>query len=561
MLSAAASDPRRAALGQWYTAAPVARLAIAALGELGAGTSVLDPTCGDGAFLAAAAAAGARRLVGVDIDADAAASARARVPGAEILVRDALGGPAAALAARGGRRGFDVVIGNPPYVRAGAVDPAVKRARAEVLAADWPGFPRDEIDALARLADVAASCLLRALRVCAPGGRLALVVSTALLDADAAAPLWRAVERVARVRALITAPGERWFDAAAVNSMIVVADRRGDGDGGARSAPQLIRLTAPTAVAAEARGLAALAAHADVRAGGEDPAAWGAALRAPAAWFAWRAAAGDAVVPLAALAEVRRGLTTGANRVFYVKRAEATALGLEPAYLAPVVRSPFNGSPASIAVAPDESPVVALALPPDRAVLRRAPRLAAWFARHAEAAERTSVRRRDPWWSLPAHPARLFLAKAYGPRFVQRLADVPMLADQRVYALVPRAGIAVDVLAAALNALPTALALESLGRASMGYGVVEHTVADALALPVLDVRRASARQRTALRAALGAMARRPVEHVRLEHARADRERLDRAAMALAPGGEMRVEMWRALLASVALRDRYLLPAV
>src|SRR6185295_11833243 len=179
--------------------------------------------------------------------------------------------------------------------------------------------------------------------------------------------------------------------------------------------------------------------------------------------------------PLRELADVRRGLTTGANDVFYLKRSEAIALKLERRYLAPVVRSPFNGAPAPIAIAPDESPLVAIALAPDLK-LRRVPRIAAWLARHEAAALRTSARRRDPWWSLPANPARLFLAKAYGPRFVQRLADVPMLADQRVYALHPRTGVDLVALAAVLNALPTAVALESLGRGSMGYGAVEWTI-------------------------------------------------------------------------------------
>ena len=41
-----------------------------------------------------------------------------------------------------------------------------------------------------------------------------------------------------------------------------------------------------------------------------------------------------------------------------------------------------------------------------------------------------------------------------------------------------------------MNALPTSLALESLGRGSMGYGAIEWTVHDAMDLPVLDVRRA-----------------------------------------------------------------------
>ncbi len=535
----------RRALGQWFTAAPVAELALAALAPLDPRMRVLDPTCGDGAFLAAARASGLRSLTGLEIDREAAARARANVRGAtivdgDLLLPHALGG-------------FDLVIGNPPWVRAGRVDPAIKRRRAELLAADWPELDRTLIEGVARLADVAATCLLRALRLVAPGGRLALVMSTALLDADGAAPLWRAVQQIASVRALIIAPHERWFAEAAVNPMIVIAERRP-----ATRPPRLLRLAAPTAIASRAVGLDALAAHCEERHAG-DAASWGPALRAPAAWFAWRALAGAALAPLGELAVIRRGITTGANRVFYVKRRDAVALGLEPEHLADVVRSPFNGSPAPIAIAPGESPVVALALPRD-ATLSRMPRIAAWLRRHRAAAERTSVRRRDPWWSLPVEPARLFLAKAYGPRFIQRLADRPMLADQRVYALTPRPGVDLLALAAVLNALPTALALESLGRGSMGFGAVEWTVADALTLPVLDVRRAG-KQLGALHGALAGFGRRPIDHVRLERDRADRAALDRAALALAPGGELLPALWDALLASVALRDRYLLPAV
>ncbi len=539
----------RRALGQWFTAAPVTRLAIAAAAPVSRTASVLDPMCGDGAFLAAAYAAGLTRLTGVEID-DATAARAAQVPGAAITRGDAL---APGLVDRLGT--FDLVIGNPPYVRAGKVDLELRRARAEVIAQDWPELPRSAIEAVARHADVAATCVLRALRFVRPGGTLALVVSTALLDADCAAELWGAVERVASVRALIIAPGERWFADAAVNPMLLVAERRA----GPHAGPRLLRLTAPTEIAASGAGLDAIAAHADERRAGS-PAGWGPALRAPAAWFAWRAAAGDAVVPLRELAEVRRGLTTGANHVFYLRREAAKTERLEAEFLAPVVRSPFNGAPAPIAIAPEDSPLVAIALPP-HAVLARTPRIAAWLRAHEAEALASSASRRDPWWSLPANPARLFLAKAYGPRFVQRLADIPMLADQRVYALLPRPGVDLAALAAVLNALPTAVALESLGRGSMGFGAVEWTVNDALELPVLDVRRANARTLARLGKALAGFARRPIEHVRLERDRADRAALDQVAMSLAPGADLLSALWEALLGSVMLRDRYLLPTV
>lgn len=602
------ASAERLARGEFFTAAPVAQLALAALAPLDAHARILDPTCGDGAFLAAARAAGIglardvdggppsgasldgtdkRRLVGVDIDRDAVAKARARLPEAWILAGDLL---APSLVERVGM--FDVVVGNPPYVRAGTLDPVLKRPRAAALEADWPELDRSSLDAVARLADTSAACILRALRLTKPGGRLALVVSTALLDTDAAAPLWRLVERVAQVRALIVAPGERWFDDAAVNSMLLVIERRpmqtsagaaeaivgsasdacsietsrrvGTAATIARPAGEvrLLRLRSSTATAAREVGLDAIAAHADERrAPASEPAAWGPALRAPAAWWHWRAAAGDLVVPLRELAEIRRGLTTGANDVFYVTGDDARALRLEREYLRPVVRSPFNGSPAPIAIDPAAAPLLAITLPPDARVLRRAPNIRAWLMRHEARVAGTSVARRDPWWALPIDPARLFLAKAYGPRFVQRLAPTAVLADQRVYGIHPRPGVDVTRLAAVLNALPTALALESLGRASLGFGAVEWTVRDAHELPVLDVRRLDDATAVRMCAALAALGTRPIEHVRCERDRADRAALDRAILDSIGRAAMLDEMWDALVTSVALRDRYLLPPV
>lgn len=518
-----------------------------------AGARVCDPTCGDGAFLAGALAAGAAAVIGLDVDPIAADAARARAPLATILDGDLF---APAIAARLGP--IDVIVGNPPWVRA---DRMAADARARITAAIDADFADEpaEVRAAAALAaryDLAAACLLRALRLVRPGGRAVVVLSTALLDADAAAPVWRAVAALGAVRALIAAPGERWFADAAVNAMLAVIERGAVDDG-----VVIARLTVPTEDAARRlRAGAALTELAEVRPTRSDPAAWGPALRAPAAWFDIAALAGAALVPLGALAVIRRGVTTGANDVFYLARTRAHALGLEAAALAPVVRSPYNGSEAPIAIDPDATPIVALTLPPD-ADLGALPRVQAYLATHAATAARPSLRARQPWWALPVRPARLFLAKAYGPRFVQRLAPRPVLGDQRVYAIEPRPGVDLDALAAALNGVITALALEALGRASMGHGAIEWTVADAAHLPVLDVRRADAAQRAAIGAALGALMARPVEHVEREAGMPDRAALDAALAALVPGLAARLPaVWAALCASVAQRDRWKLPA-
>src|SRR5215467_4774826 len=84
---------------------------------------ILDPACGDGELLLAAAAAAAERghevgeLAGLDLDADAVGRARRRLAGVpapvSLSVRDFTGAPGGE--APLGR--FDLIITNPPYVR------------------------------------------------------------------------------------------------------------------------------------------------------------------------------------------------------------------------------------------------------------------------------------------------------------------------------------------------------------------------------------------------------------------------------------------------------------
>ncbi len=136
---------------------------------------LLDPTCGDGAFLRAAVrrrlAAGARDLVGglrgIDIDPVAVEAARAAIremAGAEpdVEVGDALDATAQAR----------FVVGNPPWVRWSALPPAYA-ARVKALGAvgrdRWVGGIEPDV------ATVITQHAVRSLL--APGGTLAFVIT------------------------------------------------------------------------------------------------------------------------------------------------------------------------------------------------------------------------------------------------------------------------------------------------------------------------------------------------------------------------------------------------
>jgi hypothetical protein len=468
-------------------------------------------------------------LHGIELDPAAARAARAAVAGgAAVRCADLFSLPAAELAPRG--FGFDAVVGNPPYVRQERLGPDRKRSVQRRLADDWPDLaPADQRRLIGR-ADLAAAVVARALRLCRPHGRVALVVSSALLDAGYGEALWRLVERHGRVVAVVDAPAERWFRDAAVNAVILVIERAPAQPPPAPGPVVVARLRVGTAEAARAlRAGGDLSSVAELRrAPAGSAAGWAAALRAPTAWFDLAAAAGDRLVRLDRLAEVRRGVTSGANRLFYVSRARAAALGLEPAVLVPLLRSPREPGGETIAVDPAALPTLALLAPAAAGELARFPAARRYIGQHVALAARPTLRARPSWWALSARPARLFLTKAYAARFVQRLAATPVVADQRLYSLHPRPGVSLELLAAVLNSTFTALALESLGRASLGEGALEWTVADAAGLPVLDPRRAPSIAASRARQALAELARRPTGTVYEERARADRARLDRA---------------------------------
>lgn len=104
-----------------------------------------------------------------------------------------------------GPAGFDVVIGNPPYLNQLQTATSISRQLAGVIAA-WSG-------GLAKgYADTAIAFLLLSARLARPDGRVALVLPTSILAARDAGPIRHELARVATLRSLWLSGG-RVFDA------------------------------------------------------------------------------------------------------------------------------------------------------------------------------------------------------------------------------------------------------------------------------------------------------------------------------------------------------------
>lgn len=226
------SRDARKALGAFYTPAPIVRDVLdRTLGPVIGRTltepnpvgallalRVLDPACGDGAFLAPAAeriidalarvgrpgmaqAVVERCVVGVDVDplaADACAEALRELAGGAVRVRiivaDALReGPALF-----GDERFDAVVGNPPYLNQLERTTATPRDAARAIRA-WSG------GLVKGYADAAAAFWLLACRTLREGGRCGLVLPRSILSTRDAAPVRREIAGAFALESV-------WFD-------------------------------------------------------------------------------------------------------------------------------------------------------------------------------------------------------------------------------------------------------------------------------------------------------------------------------------------------------------
>ncbi len=174
------------ALGAFYTTDNVARFlvdwAIRSTAD-----SVLDPSCGDGVFLAAAqerlASLGAQNIdaYGIDYDARVAATTKAAFPSARVIPEDFFSVAPEQL------KLFTAVVGNPPFVRYQSFAGTMRDGGLHCAARMGVKLPR--------LTSSWAPFLVHAAAFVQPGGRLAMVVPAELGHAQYAHEVLRFLAR------------------------------------------------------------------------------------------------------------------------------------------------------------------------------------------------------------------------------------------------------------------------------------------------------------------------------------------------------------------------------
>jgi adenine-specific DNA-methyltransferase len=326
--------------GGYYTSGPLAAW-LCSWAVRAASDSILEPGCGDGVFLDAAAErlrelgarapAVARQLAGFEILGAAAAAARARL-------RGRLGGRAAAAAVvetgdffewwqRPSRPRFDAAIGNPPFIRYQTF-PEPCRGRAMAILRQLGLAPNRLTNVWVPFVAAAAACLRE-------GGRLAMVLPAELLQVSYASQLRSFLtERFARID--VVACNELFFAKAEQEVVLLLAD--GAAAPAATALACRVTLTETRTVAElTARPPAAVLAGAlpkTVRHGDEK---WLKYFLRPREIELMRELRGAALVTtLQTHAAVDVGVVTGKNEFFVLDGRQVEGLGVA-AYALPLV--------------------------------------------------------------------------------------------------------------------------------------------------------------------------------------------------------------------------------
>jgi len=111
--------------------------------------------------------------------------------------------------------GFDVVAGNPPWVRNARIDPRIRRMLADRYALFRGGTSKQGGGTAFHQPDLSVAFFERAQQLAAPGGVIALLMPAKILNAAYAAPLRRAAEgRVVSIEDWSDDPRrKKWFEA------------------------------------------------------------------------------------------------------------------------------------------------------------------------------------------------------------------------------------------------------------------------------------------------------------------------------------------------------------
>ncbi len=377
-------------------------------------------------------------------------------------------------------KGFDIVIGNPPYVRQESIKPPKYKDRLLRIYSDATGK-----------SDLYVYFYLRALDLLRDGGTHTFICSNSWLDVGYGAQLQDRLLKSTRTISIFHSEVEREFQTADINTIISVIQK---GVPNKDSAVRFVTFKAPIGAAALDPKLRheIVRTHRQLTADGTREKKykgdkWGGKyLRAPDIYWTIMEKGAGKFARLGDIADVRFGIKTGANDFFYLDKDAIAQWGIEDEFLHPVVKSPREC--VSILVDPARLNNRIFMCHKERRELVGTNALA--YIEWGEAQgfqKRPSCRGRARWWDLGDRTAceicANYLVNDMMRSFVVQEGHSVYFSDN--FQEVHSASTQMWPVAVALNSMVTQMQINIMGRANFGGGLMKiqtYEVADLLIL-------------------------------------------------------------------------------
>lgn len=452
------------ALGAFYTDESVVRFLVSwAMADSYA--SVMDPSCGDGRFLAAARSCGSPRLVGCDISSEALSQARHRLAdrhGLELIQRDFFALQPSEI------EPVRAVLGNPPFIRYQRFDGESRRRALE--SALRVGVR------LSRLSSTWAPFLLHAMQFLEPGGRLGMVIPAEITRTHYGLHTLRGLLRhFGFVRLL--AFERNFFPEVQAETCLLLAEQYGGSCDSVSFLP-MESIADLVHLGPDSRGAAGVTIAMD----GEVVVRFAEAYLTSAQRQVWRRVARhEGLRSVGHLSTVTNGYVTGDNDFFHRTREAASQEGLAPTWLFPTVRSSRSLRGLSF-TAEDVAAVEAhgvghhLVVPQEDLFLTTSRDALARFIAEGVARgtpARFKCRSRDPWWRVPRlQQADILVAYMAGRDLRVSVNTLGAVFTNALHGLSLRENVPAQLVALGFCSSLTRLSLEIEGR-SYGGGILK----------------------------------------------------------------------------------------
>ena len=443
------------------------------------------------------------------------------------------------------KEGFDIVIGNPPYVRQENIaDPHLSREdvttenkkeyKTKLARSVYQAFPhffgyRAETDTAAHKLDAKSDLYIyfyfHGLSLLNSKGSFCFITSNSWLDVGYGKDLQEFLLKRCHIRLVLDNQAKRSFAQADVNTVIVLFsspdDRRDwaldktarfvmfkvpfehilspiifdeiEAANDRKSTPEY-RIFAveqnvlleggwewPDDVSEETKKRFGRTLKGSKYGGNK----WGGKyLRAPDIYWTILKKGKGKLVRLGDIAEVRFGIKTGANEFFYLDEAKIREWGIEKKFLKPVIKSPRECK--RIFVDPTVLKFKIFMCHYERKELKGTAALK--YIEWGESQgfqKRPSCAGRTRWWDLGERRVPPIISPSSVSELPRTFENQTVFADKRLYEVYPNASVSHEAVLLATNAILSSLFLELGSRTGLGEGLLDLTVYELADCPIV----------------------------------------------------------------------------